>query len=183
MRGKPDDATRSVVPGRSGRVPGAPLHGASTVVRVATPDDVDILVQWHADPDIAKYWDGETFTREEMLLRLTRSDVDAYVVEADGAPIGYLQAWFEEDRPTVGGLDMFLTPTARDRGLGPDASGALARWLVSVGGVSRLTVDPYLSNERAIRAWTKAGFERVEEREADDEHTQAWLLMLFAPSD
>ena len=43
----------------------------------------------------------------------------------------------------------------------------------------RLTVDPYLGNDRAIRAWTKAGFQPVGEREPDDEHSRRWLEMEF----
>ena len=34
-------------------------------------------------------------------------------------------------------------------------------------------------NERAVRAWRKAGFEPVEERLPDEEHTSRWLLMRF----
>ena len=45
-----------------------------------------------------------------------------------------------------------------------------------------MTVDPYLWNERAIRAWQRAGFIALEEREPDDEwHTARWLLMEFRP--
>jgi hypothetical protein len=44
-----------------------------------------------------------------------------------------------------------------------------------------VTVDPYLSNERAVRAWRRTGFVPVEERPADDEHTESWLLMEFRP--
>jgi aminoglycoside 6'-N-acetyltransferase len=139
--------------------------------------DVDLLVGWHADPEVARYWDGKTFTREQMRERLARPDVEAFVVEADGEPVGYLQAWRGE--ADEGGLDMFLVPGARGRGLGPDAAAALARHLVGERGWPRLIVDPYLSNETAIRAWRRAGFEPVEERPPDDEHTSAWLLMEF----
>ncbi len=163
------------------RFPDTPLTGGLTNIRPAITDDVDLLVAWHGDPDVARYWDGDTFTRGEMLLRLARSDVDAYIVEAEGEPVGYLQAWFEEAGPGAGGLDMFLIPSARGRGLGPDAASTLARWLVGAGRVQRLTVDPYLWNDRAIRAWTKAGFQPVEEREPDDGHTVIWLLMAFHP--
>jgi aminoglycoside 6'-N-acetyltransferase len=159
------------------RVPEFPLHGDFTVVRPATADDADLLVGWHADPEVARYWDGETFTREEMLLRLARPDVDPYVVQEDNEPVGYLQAWFDDASPDGGGLDMFLIPVARGRGLGPDAARALARWLLSAGRRRRITVDPYLSNERAIRAWAKAGFRPVEKREPDHEHAAPWLLM------
>ena len=138
-----------------------------------------MLVSWHDDPEVAAYWDGETFTREEMLDRLQRLDVDAYIVEAEERPIGYLQAWFEDDVPGVAGLDMFLVPAARDRGLGPDAARALARWLISSGGMDHVTVDPYIVNGRAVRAWEKAGFRRIGKGQPDDEHTKPWFLMVF----
>ena len=140
-----------------------------------------MLVGWHADPDVSRYWDEETFTEDEMRERLARDDVDAFVVEADGEPIGYLRSWWEEDAPLRGGIDMFLIPDARGRGLGPDASRALATHLRDDRGWSPVTVDPYLWNEAAIRAWERAGFVALEEREPDDEwHTARWLLMEFS---
>ena len=88
---------------------------------------------------------------------------------------------FEEDVPASGGLDMFLIPGARGRGLGPDAARTISRWLLSAGRMRRLTVDPYLSNEVAIRGWEKAGFRAVGKREPDQEHSSPWLLMVFDP--
>src|SRR5437867_5893684 len=88
------DAGSAVIEFRAVRVPSKPLEGELTVVRPATLDDADLLVGWHADPGVAEFWDGETFTRGEMLARLARTDVDAYVVESAGEPVGYLQAWF-----------------------------------------------------------------------------------------
>jgi aminoglycoside 6'-N-acetyltransferase len=152
------------------------VSGALTKLRRATDADADLLVEWHADPEVSRYWDGETFTREEMLQRLRRPDVDAFIVEASGKPVGYLQAWREGD---TGGIDMFLIPEARGRGLGPDAALALARHLRDERAWTRVTVDPYTSNERAIRAWRKAGFVDAEERPPDDEHASSWLLMVW----
>ena len=150
---------------------GLRLHGRLTEVRPATEDDADLLVAWHADPDVSRYWDDETFTRDELFERLRRPDVDAYAVEADGEPIGYVQ--------TGGGIDMFLVPAARGRGLGPDAGRAVARHLRHERGWRRVTVDPYVWNEAAMRAWRRAGFVEVEQRDADDEHQSAWVLMEF----
>ena len=65
-------------------LPSAPLRGELTVVRPATADDADLLVAWHADPEVARYWDGETYTREQMFLELASPDVDPYVVQEDG---------------------------------------------------------------------------------------------------
>ena len=150
------------------------VSGALTTLRRATDADADLLVEWHADPEVSRYWDDETFMREEMLERLRRPDVDAFIVEAGGEPVGYLQSWREGD---AGGLDMFLIPDARGRGLGPDSARALARHLRDERGWTRVTVDPYTSNERAIRAWRRAGFVDQEERPADEEHQAPWLLM------
>jgi aminoglycoside 6'-N-acetyltransferase len=158
---------------------GLRVSGRLAVVREATEDDADLLVAWHADPDVARFWDDETFTRDEMLERLRRRDVDPFVVEADGEPVGYLQAWHEGD-DREGGIDMFLIPEARGRGFGPDAARALVGHLLSERGWRRVTVDPYLWNERAVRAWRRAGFRDVDEHEPDEEHTARWLLMEFA---
>jgi aminoglycoside 6'-N-acetyltransferase len=150
------------------------LRGKLTEIRPATGADAELLTRWHADPEVARYWDGATYTVEEMRARLARPDVDAYVVEAGGRPVGYLQAWRGDGGE--GGLDMFLVPDARRHGYGPDAAQTLASHLVA-NGWTRITVDPYLWNEHAIEAWRRAGFEHVEERPPDHEHTSAWLLM------
>jgi aminoglycoside 6'-N-acetyltransferase len=151
-----------------------------TTLRRATDGDIDLLVAWWADPETSRYWDGETFTAEQMHARLRRERVDAWIVEADGHPVGYLQSWWEDNEPRRGGLDGFLVPAARGRGLMPDAGGALARSLVAAGWQS-VTVDPYAWNDRALRGWAKAGFVEVSRHEPDEEHTYSWVLMRFAP--
>jgi len=152
------------------------IRGELTLVRPAAEDDVDLLVLWHEDPDVSRYWDDETFTPKEMRLRLRRENVEAFIVQEGDRAVGYLQVWREGD---TGGLDMFLLPGARGRGLGPDAGRAVARHLREERGWSRVTVDPYLWNERAVRAWRRAGFRDVGEREPDVDHTARWLLMEF----
>jgi aminoglycoside 6'-N-acetyltransferase len=158
-----------------------PVAGSKTVVRPAADDDIDLLVGWWVDPDTSRYWDGETFTAEQMHARLHRDDVDAWIVETDGEAVGYLQSWWEADEPLRGGLDGFLIPAARGRGLLPDAARALAGSLVAAGWVS-VTVDPYAWNEQAVRAWAKAGFVEVSRHAPDEEHADAWVLMRFADS-
>jgi len=151
---------------------GVLVRGRLTTLRPAGADDVDRLVEWHADPEVSRYWDGETFTRAEMKERLARGDVEAWIVEEAGEPVGYLQVHST-------GLDMFLIPAARGRGLGPDAGRAMARQLVDERGWSRVTVDPYSWNKGAVRAWERAGFVEVSRHEADEEHAARWILMEF----
>jgi aminoglycoside 6'-N-acetyltransferase len=148
------------------------VRGRLTTLRPAGPGDVDLLVAWHANPEVAHYWDDETFTRPEMEERLAREDVEAWIVEEGEEAVGYLQVHPD-------GLDMFLVPAARGRGLGPDAARAMARHLVEECGRSRVTVDPYAWNDGAVRAWERAGFVEVSRHEADQEHTAPWILMEF----
>src|SRR3954452_7173364 len=138
------------------------VHGERTSLRPAAEDDIDRLVAWHADPEVARYWDDETFTREERAERLPRDDGDAGIVQAGGEPIGFLQTH-------PGGLDMFLIPSVRSRGLGPDAARALTEHLLAQGR-RRVTVDPYAWNEGAVRAWQRAGFFEVARHPPDEEH-------------
>jgi aminoglycoside 6'-N-acetyltransferase len=146
--------------------------------RRATEADVDRLVAWHAGPEVARYWNGETFTAEEMRRRLARADVDTWIIEEDGEPVGALESWWNAGAPRRGGLDGFLVPDARGRGIMPAAARALAGDLLTQGW-SELTVDPYTWNERAIRAWARAGFVAVSRHPPDDEHTAEWILMRF----
>ena len=146
------------------------VRGRLTALRPADTADVDRLVVWHADPEVSRYWDDETFTREEMEERLARPDVEGWIVEEDGVPVGYLQVHPD-------GLDMFLVPAARGRGLGPDAARAMARHLIDERGRARVTVDPYAWNGSAVRAWQRAGFVEVSRHPPDDGHTAEWVLM------
>jgi len=161
-------------------VAGRSIHGRLTVLRPATSDDIDLLVGWHEDPDVNRWWDRRPLTHEEVAAKYVgcRSPgVEAFIVESGGEPIGYLQ-WWLDDEPGHAGLDMFLVPNARHHGLGPDAALAAVEALRELG-FTRITVDPLVDNERAIRAWRKAGF--VEEREFDGEDGRA-LLMVHAGS-
>jgi len=148
------------------------IAGERTRLRRAGEADVDRLVAWHADPDVARFWDDETFTHDEMRGRLARAEVESWIVEEDEEPVGYLQVHET-------GMDMFLVPSARGRGLGPDAARAMTRHLLHDRGWDRVTVDPYTWNEQALRAWRNAGFVPVSHHPPDGEHTAAWVLMEY----
>ena len=146
------------------------VRGRLTSLRRAGADDVARLVSWHADPEVSRYWDDETFTGAQMEERLGREDVEAWIVEEGREPVGYLQIHPD-------GLDMFLIPSARGRGLGPDAARAMAAHLLPARGRERVTVDPYAWNVGAIRAWQRAGFVEISRHEADADHAAPWILM------
>ena len=143
--------------------------------RAATLEDVPLLVSWYADPEVSRYWDDRTFTERQMRDRLDREAVDAWIVEEDGVPVGYLQSWREDDPPKRGGLDGFLIPDMRGRGVMPFVARRLAERLLE-DGWEYVTVDPHVWNERAIRGWQKAGFVEI----SRDEKT---VLLRFATSE
>jgi aminoglycoside 6'-N-acetyltransferase len=143
-----------------------------TSLRPATDGDVALLVAWHDDPEVARFWDDEHFTEAEMRERLARPDVEAWIVESAGEPVGYLQVHST-------GLDMFLVPSARGRGLGPDAARAMTAHLIGERGWERVTVDPYVWNEQGLRGWRNAGFVELSRHPPDDEHTAEWVLMEY----
>lgn len=146
--------------------------------RPATEDDVPLLVGWHSDPEVSRYWDGRTYDEAELVDRLHRDDVDAWIVEENDEPVGYLQSWWEPDSPKRGGLDGFLIPSARGRGIMPNVARRLASDLLDAGW-AEVTVDPYEWNESAVRAWARAGFLEVSRHPAGEEHTAPWVLMRF----
>lgn len=158
-----------------------PIRGKYTSLRPAGDADLDLLAGWFADPDVYLWWGGGRLRRDQVSAYYTghRSpEVESFIVEAEGSPIGFLQYWRGTERS--GGVDMFLVPEARGRGLGPDAARATADFLLHELGWTEVTVDPLTDNDRAIRAFARAGF--VAERESRDEETgKPCLIMVMRP--
>jgi|SRR5579862_3086394 len=143
-------------------------------------DDVDLLVGWHNDPDTLPYWDYEEYTPETMRAKLAEPNLERWIILEGGEPVGYLQHWWEPGSRTAG-LDGFLIPSARGRGVMPVAARQLARELLE-DRFDEVTVDPYLWNERALRGWAKGGFVEDSRHQPDEEHTAEWVLMRFVES-
>jgi len=154
------------------------IRGEWTSLRPASDDDLDQLVGWLGDPEVYRWWEGRPLSRDEVAGVYTgrrRPEVEPFIIEADGVPVGYLQVW--QGTETSGGIDLFLVPEARGRGLGPDAARAAASFLLDHRGWSEVTVDPVGDNLRAIRAFERAGFSS-ESEELDDETGKRVLRMV-----
>ena len=139
----------------------AELEGERVRLRSVEAGDVERLVQIGAEPEVARWW-GE-ITREHLLDTAEgRDDVTAFAIEYEGEVVGLAQ--FSEPGENEfkhANIDLFLTPSLHGRGLGRDAVRTLARWLIDERGHHRLTIDPALANEPAIRAYEAVGFKRV----------------------
>jgi aminoglycoside 6'-N-acetyltransferase len=135
------------------------IHGETVNIRPTSDGDLELLASWFADSQFVTWWGGKPKTREEVRREYLAHDParQAYIVEADDEPIGYIQAW--SDEPPDGGIDIVLKPEAQGRGLGVDAVRALALHLRAAGWM-HITIDPRAENRRAIKAFEKAGFVR-----------------------
>ena len=139
----------------------AELEGERVRLRPLEAGDVDRLTEIGAEPEVARWW-GE-ITREHLLDKAEgRDDATAFAIEHEGEVIG-LAEFSEpgENEYKHANIDLFLTSPLHGRGLGRDAVRTLARWLIGERGHHRLTIDPALANEPAIRAYEAVGFKRV----------------------
>jgi aminoglycoside 6'-N-acetyltransferase len=138
------------------------LRGDRVVLRPLAEDDVDRIVDFGADPEVARWWRG--LTPEHVLEKARGEDegVATFAILVDEELAGMIQYHEELDEEyRHAGIDLFLGVPYHDRGLGTDAVRTMARHLIVDRGHHHLTIDPAAHNERAIRCYEKAGFKRV----------------------
>jgi len=125
------------------------------------------LREWLCRPHVARWW-GDPHLAFENSLRC--SPKYSAVIVADGAPVGYLcwQTLSEQELQAAGladlpddlmDIDVLIgEPEYIDRGLGPRSLGLLLDRLRADPSVSVAGVGTSASNDRALRAFKKAGF-------------------------
>ncbi len=160
------------------------VRGERVTLRPLTSADVGRLARLAAESEVARWWHGAGEEELRALLAPAERAI-AFAVEHEGELIGLAQA-AEETEPDYrhAGIDLFLGAAWHGRGLGGDTVRTLARWLFDERGHHRVTIDPALANEPAIRAYERIGFKRVGvlrryERGADGEWHDGLLLDLL----
>jgi aminoglycoside 6'-N-acetyltransferase len=132
-----------------------------------------------AEPSVARWWGP---VREDL-----GEEFEApLAVMVDGALAGVLDV-YEEQEPGYrhAALDIVLSAPFQDRGIGREALRQAARMLIDERGHHRLTIDPAVANERAIRCYAAVGFRpvgvmRSYERGADGAWHDNLLMDLLA---
>lgn len=85
-----------------------------------------------------------------------------FAIVAGGEVVGMVQ-WgddsYEENRHAY--VDIFVGDDHAGRGIGTEAMREMTRTLIEQHGYHRITLDPAVENEAAIRSYEKAGFRRV----------------------
>ncbi|MBA3670670.1 MAG: GNAT family N-acetyltransferase [Gemmatimonadaceae bacterium] len=143
-----------------------------------------MLHEWLSRPHVSEWWDG-TPTFAGVVADFTPSIRGGvahwcYIVMADGAPLGFIQAyspvafhddgwWLDEHDPGVRGIDQFLAESALlGRGLGSAMVRAFVAKLFADPAITRIQTDPEPGNGRAIRCYEKAGFRAAGEIDTKD---------------
>ena len=137
------------------------LRGERVTMRLLTELDLPQLLDILHQPGVAEWWPGYDMAR---LRDDTLDDPDgiSLAVELDGEFVG-LVILTEQKDPYYksAGIDIALDITCVGQGLGADTLRTVARHLFDERGHHRLTIDPSLANERAIRAYERIGFKRI----------------------
>jgi aminoglycoside 6'-N-acetyltransferase len=138
------------------------------------PDDLPLIARWLRAEHMVEWWGDPQEALAEIEAALADPATDPYLVSVDGRPLGYVQAYRPHDEPghpyadqppgTVGIDQSIGEPGDLGRGHGT----AFIRRFVADRfreGWRRVVTDPDPANGRAIRAYEKAGFRRIEERD------------------
>jgi aminoglycoside 6'-N-acetyltransferase len=138
------------------------LDGSRVHLRPATPDDAATFERILREATVHPWWQAADPAADAAELTGRDDEVIVWAIEVDGAVVGIIQAAEETDpRYRHGSIDIVMAGSAQGRGLGSDAVRTVARWLIEARGHHRITIDPAVSNGRAIAAYAKVGFRPV----------------------
>ena len=137
------------------------LRGERVTLRPLAEDDLPRLLEILLQPGIAEWWPSYDMPR---LRADTMEDPNgtSLAIEYEGQFAG-LVIVTEQPDPFYksAGLDIALDASIVGQGLGGDALRTVIRHLFEDLGHHRITIDPSLANERAIRAYERVGFKRI----------------------
>jgi aminoglycoside 6'-N-acetyltransferase len=136
------------------------LRGERVALRPLEAGDLAAVYATVREPEVARWWGA--YDADGIRDELYAADVTTFAIEVDGAFAGFVMCSEELDpQYRHAGIDIALAAAYQDRGYGSEAIRVLARHLFGERGHHRLTIDPAVANERAIRAYARVGFRPV----------------------
>jgi aminoglycoside 6'-N-acetyltransferase len=160
--------------------------GRAISLRPATRSDFDLIRRWLARPDIQDWWGPLSATEAEVGMALASEHAICRIIETDGVAIGYAHAvdatlWGanlpDELEPGTWDLDLFVaTEDARGKGFGQAALAMLRDEVFATTLAVAVCIFPSVKNERAVRAYEKAGF-RWQSVGHDPQTGPAWFMI------
>jgi aminoglycoside 6'-N-acetyltransferase len=160
------------------------IAGERVVVRSISDDDIASIEAVMRCPGVRTWW--WDFDVDDVAAELRDPGACPLAIEHGGHVVGYVQYSEEESlQYHSASIDIVLHDDHQGLGYGSDAVRTLARYLFETLGHHRVTIDPALTNERAIRCYERVGFRRVGimrqyERSADGTWHDGLLMDLLA---
>jgi len=145
------------------------LRGERVTLRPTVPPDAGAFVRWAADPDFAWYqwgrdpgrWADEDAARAWIArLELDPAKAAAFTIDHDGRPIGF--ANYRDLQPKAKSAEIGIgigEPGLWGKHLGREALGLLVGHLERDLGLHRISLHVIATNDRAIWAYKRCGFE------------------------
>lgn len=159
-------------------------------LRPATERDLPLIRGWLHHPDIQRWWGNASAAEAEVRLAFETPSALCRLICAGGEPVGYAQAldahhWGgalpEGMPPGTWDADLFVAAAGhRGKGTGQIALRLLADEVFSTTLAVALSVFVSVANEKAIRAYEKAGFRWVQVW-PDRISGPCWLMLMERP--
>jgi aminoglycoside 6'-N-acetyltransferase len=139
----------------------ATLSGPRVTLRPVEPRDVERLTEILNEPEVERWW-GRWDTEKVRKELIAEPEAVIFMIETSGEAIGLIQ-YYEEDDPFFrhAGIDLAVATAWQNQGYGTEALRVIVRYLLEERGHHRLTIDPAVANERAVRAYERVGFRPV----------------------
>ena len=118
---------------------------------------VKALRALHQQPGVSKWWGPM-----EPEFPFDEAESTRFAIVVDGAVAGLVQ-YGEEKWPANrhASIDIFVGDAYAGHGIGTEVMRRAIRMLIDERGHHRITIDPAVENEPAIRCYEKAGFRRI----------------------
>ncbi|HWK32341.1 MAG TPA: GNAT family N-acetyltransferase [Hyphomicrobium sp.] len=165
--------------------------GSKVRLRPASRADWDLIRGWLQRADIEAWWGPRTATEAEVNIALGSRHALCRIIEAESVPVGYAHAvdataWGDElpqDLPAgTWDLDLFIASEEhRGKGVGQAALTELKQEVFSTTLATAVCVFPSIRNERAVRAYEKAGF-RWQRIWNDPQMGPSWFMLAERPT-
>jgi aminoglycoside 6'-N-acetyltransferase len=136
-----------------------PLRGPLVTLRAPAEADVTPLTAILAEPEVSEWWVGYDEPRVRADFLDEPDTVRIIEVEGKCAGAMYVLPNDDPEYPTTV-MHLFIGTAFRGRRIGEEAL-ALAIAAEFARGITRVTLDPNINNDGAIRSYERLGFRRI----------------------
>lgn len=136
--------------------------------------DISLLQSWLKQPHVGEFWSESNDLdklREKFLMQLPARGFHPFVVHLNENPIGHIQyyeacriggGWWPDAQPGIFGMDCMIgEPEWVGKGIGSIVIERFIHFFCQREQVREIIIDPDSENQKAIRAFEKAGFTKV----------------------